>query len=158
MAGLMRLLMPGPVTWLVVALTAGWSTTSVAQSQPAPSPWDGTLLGNLGGVRAALGNYGISLGLQNTSEVFDNPTGGCAQGTAFDGQKMLSLGIDLNKAIGLERGIFNVSALQNYGHGVSAPSTSIISISSAASRRSVRRGFLNSSISRASSAASRMFG
>lgn len=116
----MRLLTPGPVVWLVAALAAAWSTPSVAQSQPAPSPWGGTLLGNLVGLRATLENYGVSLSLQNISEVFDNPTGGRVQGAVFDGENMMSLGVDLEKAIGLNGGIFNASALQNYGHGPSA--------------------------------------
>jgi porin len=116
----MRLLTFRPVGWLAALLASAWSAHSVAQSQPTPSAWDGTLLGNLGGVRAALDNYGISLGLQNTSEVFDNPTGGRVQGAVFDGENMMSLGVDLEKAIGLNGGIFNISALQNYGHGPSA--------------------------------------
>ncbi len=118
----------GPVAWLAASLAAARTTPSVAQSQPASpapstslsSPWDGTLLGNLGGVRGALDKYGVSLGLQNTSEVFDNPNGGRAQGVVFDGENMMSLGVDLEKAVGLTGGIFNVSALQNYGHGPSA--------------------------------------
>jgi porin len=78
------------------------------------------LLGDLDGVRAALDQYGVSLGLQSVDEVFGNPNGGRAQGVAFDGENTLSLGVDLEKAVGLKGGIFNVSALQNYGHGPSA--------------------------------------
>ncbi|HEY4042043.1 MAG TPA: carbohydrate porin [Rhodopila sp.] len=99
-----------------------WSTSAVAQSQPpsASTPWDGTWLGNLGGVRAALDQYGVSFGLQSVNEVFGNPNGGRARGVDFDGENTLSLGVDLEKAVGLKGGIFNVSALQNYGHGPSA--------------------------------------
>jgi porin len=104
------------------ALAVALSITSVAQSQtpPAPSPWDSNLLGNLGGVRPALDQYGVSLGLQSVNEMFGNPNGGRAQGAVFDGENMLGLGVDLKKAVGLKGGIFNLSALQNYGHGPSA--------------------------------------
>jgi porin len=53
-------------------------------------------------------------------EVFGNPNGGRAQGATFFGQTALGLGIDLDKAIDLKVGIFNVSAYQTYGHGISA--------------------------------------
>jgi carbohydrate-selective porin OprB len=56
------------------------------------------LLGNLGGVRPALAQYGVSLGLQSVDEMFGNPNGGRAQGVAFDGENTLSLGVDLEKA------------------------------------------------------------
>src|ERR1700712_4190245 len=59
-------------------------------SPPGPSNQDGTapestglwershLLGTIGGVRDVLGEYGISLGLTETSEILGNPTGGRA--------------------------------------------------------------------------------
>jgi len=78
------------------------------------------LLGDVGGIRTALSRYGVSLGLQSTDEVFGNPNGGRARGVASDGQNSFSLGMDLEKAIGLKGGTFNISSLQNVGHGISA--------------------------------------
>ena len=78
------------------------------------------MLDNVGNVRSTLDTYGISLGLQSTDEVFGNPNGGRARGATFDGQTALGLGIDLDKAIDIQGGIFNVGAFQNYGHGISA--------------------------------------
>ena len=78
------------------------------------------LLGDIYGVRSLLNEYGVSLGLQETSEVFGNATGGVHRGAAYDGLTQMSLGIDLGKAIGLEGGIFNVSAFQIHGRNLSA--------------------------------------
>ena len=88
-------------------------------------------------MRPALSRYGISLGLQNVSEVLGNPNGGRTRGVAFDGQTALGLGVDLEKAVGLRGGIFNVSALQNYGHGLSASNINNLNlVSSIEARRS----------------------
>jgi porin len=78
------------------------------------------LLGDLYGVRTILGNYGISLGLQETSEVFGNATGGIRRGAEYNGLTLMSLGLDTGKAFGWEGGIFNVSAFQIHGRNVSA--------------------------------------
>lgn len=115
MTGAAKLLAHG----LLVAAVLAWPSILAAQPSPSPPPLE-TLLGDAGGVRPFLGRYGISLGLQNVSELLGNPNGGRAQGVTFDGQNQLSLGIDLDKAVGLKGGIFNVSAYQNYGHGLSA--------------------------------------
>jgi porin len=127
---------------LAAALAVAWSTTSVAQSQPplAPSPSDGTLLGNLGGVRPTLDQYGVALGLQTVDELFGNPNGGRAQGVALDGENTLSLGVDLEKAAGLKGGIFNLSAPQNYGHGPSA--SKIDSLNLVSSIEAIRSAWL----------------
>jgi porin len=103
----------------VTAATVGL-VVLVAQLLPVSANAGDTLLDNFGSVRSTLDKYGISLGLQSTDEVFGNPNGGRAQGATFFGQTALGLGIDLDKAIDLKGGIFNVSAYQTYGHGVSA--------------------------------------
>jgi len=46
-------------------------------------------------------------------------TGGTHTGFAFDGLTLLSLGIDTQKAFGLEGGTFNISALQIHGRNLS---------------------------------------
>jgi carbohydrate-selective porin OprB len=106
--------------WAWVAAATLYLLVLVPQSLPVSAGGGDTLLGNLGDVRSTLDTYGISLGLQSTDEVFGNPNGGRARGATFDGQTALGLGIDLEKAIDLKGGIFNVSAFQNYGHGISA--------------------------------------
>jgi porin len=77
------------------------------------------LLGDLGGARTALGNAGVTFGIQETDEVLGNITGGTHQGAAYDGLTMMSLGLDTKTAFGLEGGTFNVSVLQIRGRNLS---------------------------------------
>ena len=96
----------------LVVLVAQWLPVSANGGDP--------LIDTLGSARSTLDKYGISLALQSTDEVFGNPNGGRAQGATFFGQTALGLGFDLDKAIDLKGGIFNVSAYQTYGHGISS--------------------------------------
>jgi porin len=104
-----------------------------AQRQsPTPGPTDETpdflggltqrsnLLGDMGGVRPFLGKYGVTLGLQETSEVFGNVTGGVQRGAAYDGVLLMGLGVDTEKAFGWAGGTFNISALQIHGRSLTA--------------------------------------
>jgi porin len=93
------------------------------QAQPTDQ-WTGiwsrqNLLGDIGGLRPWLGKYGISFGLQETSEYLYNTTGGLGTGGAYDGLTEMSLGLDTQKAFGLPGGTFNVSALQIHGTNLS---------------------------------------
>lgn len=89
-----------------------------------------TLLGDFGGVRTALGNYGITIGAQETSEVFGNATGGTHRGAAYNGLLLMGLGVDTNKAFGWEGGAFNVTALQIHGRNFSADNLSSLQTAS----------------------------
>ena len=77
------------------------------------------LLGDLWGVRPAIGKYGISFGLLETSEVFGNVTGGIHRGAAYDGLTQMSLGLDTGRAFGWQGGTFNISAFQIHGRNLS---------------------------------------
>lgn len=79
-----------------------------------------SLLGDLYGVRTFLGRYGVSLGLQETDELFGNATGGLHRGPAYNGLTTVSLGVDTGRAFGLAGGVFNVSALQIHGRNFAA--------------------------------------
>src|SRR5579872_2104387 len=78
------------------------------------------LLGNMGGVRPFLAQYGISLALQETSEVLGNVSGGLHQGFDYDGLTQMALQLDTNRAFGWYGGRFDVSALQIHGRNLSA--------------------------------------
>ena len=98
---------------------------STAQSEPGFwtslfAPSRSNLLGDIGGLRTQLGNYGISLGLQETSEVFGNVTGGKHRGADYDGLTQMNLGLDTLKAFGWEGGTFTISAFQIHGRSISA--------------------------------------
>jgi porin len=78
------------------------------------------MLGDMGGLRTELSKYGISLAIQETSEVLGNVTGGAKQGGAYDGLTQMLLQLDTRRAFGWYGGTFNVSALQIHGSNLSA--------------------------------------
>jgi len=78
-----------------------------------------TLLGDMGGLRPWLDQYGASFGLTETSEVLGNLRGGLARGATYDGLTTLTLSADTQKMFGLTGGTFNVSALQIHGRNLS---------------------------------------
>jgi porin len=78
------------------------------------------LLGNLFGLRSAAADYGVTVGLSETSEVLGNVTGGVHQGAGYDGLTLMSVGLDTGKAFGLAGGMLDVSALQIHGRNLSS--------------------------------------
>src|SRR3984885_3686955 len=88
------------------------------------------LLGNMGGLRPFLAQYGISLALQETSEVLGNVTGGIHRGFEYDGLTQMVLQLDTNRAFGWYGGTLNVSALQLHGRDLSADNLGTLQTSS----------------------------
>jgi porin len=78
------------------------------------------LLGDLFGLRTQLARIGISLAIQETSEVLGNATGGGRQGAAYDGLTQAIMQLDTQRAFGWYGGLFNISALQIHGRNLSA--------------------------------------
>jgi porin len=78
------------------------------------------LLGDMGGLRSYLGSYGISLNLQETSEVLGNTTGGIKQSADYDGLTTADVTLDTQRAFGWRGGTFNASVLQVHGSNLSA--------------------------------------
>ena len=104
-----------------------------------PEGWNGFLsnlkrsnfmLGNMFGLRSWLSRYGISLAVQETSEVLGNATGGTQRGAQYDGMTQMIMQLDTRRAFGLYGGLFNVSALQIHGQNLSADNLSSIQTSS----------------------------
>src|ERR1700722_10361815 len=93
------------------------NAATAAPAAPAPTGFRdrSNLLGDMGGLRPWLGNYGVTLGLQETSEYMNNLSGGIHRSGAYDGLTEFSMGVDTQKAFGLPGGIFNVSGLQIHG-------------------------------------------
>ena len=79
-----------------------------------------TLLGDVGGFRTILGNYGITFSATETSEILGNATGGVRRGAEYDGLTTGTLQLDTLHAFGWTGGLFNVSGLQIHGRNVSA--------------------------------------
>jgi porin len=92
------------------------------QTPPAPTGfWDrSNLFGDMGGLRPWLGDHGVTIGLQETSEYLNNLSGGTRRGGAYDGLTQFGIGVDTQKAFGLPGGIFNVSGLQIHGSNLSS--------------------------------------
>jgi porin len=121
------------------AFTLGISSHARAQSAPAAASavgtpltngsatpaastglWDrSTLFGDMGGLRTWLDNYGVTLNIQQTGDVFGNFTGGVRRGAVYNGVTQFGLSIDTDKAFGLKGGQFYVDALQIQGYGIS---------------------------------------
>jgi porin len=94
------------------------------QASAAPAAptgfWErSNMLGDMGGLRPWLGNYGVTFGLQETSEYMNNLSGGTHRSGAYDGVTQFGLGLDTQKAFGLPGGIFNVSGFQIHGTNLS---------------------------------------
>ena len=87
-------------------------------------------LGDLFGLRTQLSQYGISLAIQETSEVLGNATGGVHTGAAYDGLTQAILQLDTQRAFGWYGGLFNVSALQLHGRNLSADNLASLQTSS----------------------------
>lgn len=88
------------------------------------------LLGDMGGLRSELSKYGMSLALQETSEVQGNVTGGSKTGATYDGLTQMLLQLDTNRAFGWHGGLLNVSALWLHGSNLSATNLQTIQTSS----------------------------
>ena len=94
------------------------------------SPSRSTLLGDLGGLRTALGNLGVTLGIQDVNEVLGNVSGGTRRGADYDGVTMVSIGVDTDKAFGLKGGTFNISAFNIRGRNLSTDDLSTLQTAS----------------------------
>ena len=109
---------PNPDAGATTATPAG---IAAAAASPAPNiDQRTTLLGDMGGLRTLLGDYGITFNLSEIDEVLGNVTGGRTQEVAYDGLTTASIQVDSKAAFGYDGGSFNVSALQYHGRNLSA--------------------------------------
>ena len=120
---------------------------ALAQGVPTPPAEPGfttglwtrnNLLGDLGGVRTALGNAGITIGLQDINEVWGNVSGGIQRGADYDGVTLMSVGLDTQRAFGWEGGTINVSAWNIRGRSISSDNLLNLQTVSGISRRRPR--------------------
>jgi porin len=88
------------------------------------------LLGDMAGLRPFLSKYGLSLSIQETSEVLGNVTGGVRQNFEYDGLTQMVLQMDTQRAFGLHGGTFNVSGLQIHGRDLSSDNLQTLQTSS----------------------------
>jgi porin len=128
------------------AANAADAPAANAADAPAPAPaaptglWQrSNLFGDMGGLRPLLGNYGVTLAIQEASEYFRNFSGGTQRGGAYDGVTQFGLGVDTEKALGLKGGQFNVSVLQIHGNGITARNLSSLQSASGAEAEATTR-------------------
>jgi porin len=126
-----------PTEWQATSRSAGnrpGSSGTLSESLregPSGGIWQRSqLLGDPGGVRSWLGRFGISLNLQETSEVLGNLTGGVKKGFYYDGLTAMDLQLDTKRAFNFYGGLFNASALQVHGLSLSALNLSTLQTSS----------------------------
>jgi len=84
-------------------------------AQPGKNAAGNLLLGDIGGLRPWLAQYGTTLAITETDEVLGNPTGGIRQGAIYEGLTDLSLAIDFRPAT---RGNLFAHAYQIHGRGL----------------------------------------
>ncbi|AOI47395.1 carbohydrate porin [Burkholderia oklahomensis] len=103
-----------------------------AEVAPAPTGfWErSNLFGDMGGLRSKLGDHGITLNLQETSEYLRNLSGGTRRGGAYDGLTQFGFSVDTEKAIGLPGGTFNVSGLQIHGTSLTSRNLQLLQTAS----------------------------
>src|SRR6202012_4271490 len=92
-----RRLHPGKITsaifvffaWMPPALSqtaASDNTTTSPPSEASSGLWErSNLLGDMGGLRTKLGDYGVSLALTDVETLLGNVSGGVKQGAAMQG-------------------------------------------------------------------------
>jgi porin len=124
-----------PMAALLVAVTMSQSLGQNAAPAPQPAPDlfsqdRSNLLGDMGGLRPALANLGMTLTITETDEVLGNATGGVRRGALYDGLTSMDLSLDTAKAFGWEGGTFNISALQIHGRDLSTENLLVLQTAS----------------------------
>jgi porin len=100
------------------------SSSPAAPSQPGffgdlLDPSRTNLLGDMFGLRVALGQHGITLSATDTDEWLGNVSGGFRRGATYEGLTTVTIQLDTQKAGGWAGGLFNVSGLQIRGFDLS---------------------------------------
>ena len=125
-----RWLLVGLVMSLSLESSVGFAQTVSAASLPRTAPeeskpdtpdlWNkNTLLGDWGGLRPLLDNYGITFTLNQTSDYVGNTQGGMRQGFIYDGLLNLDVDVDLSKSLGWRGGRFHISGYGIQGQDLS---------------------------------------
>jgi len=97
--------------------------TTISPSEPGFTTglWTrGNLLGDAGGLRSELWNYGITFGVQDINEVWGNVSGGIQRGASYDGVTLMSVGLDTQRAFGWVGGTLNISGWNIRGRNIAA--------------------------------------
>jgi porin len=121
----------------LLAATPALGQTPDGSGSATPAPPDlwasiarsSNLLGDMGGLRTWLGQYGMTLSVTETSEVLGNITGGVQRGIAYDGLTTATLQLDTQRAFNFYGGLFNISGL--WIHGSNLSETNLLTLQTA---------------------------
>jgi porin len=91
---------------------------------------DAALFGDMWGLRPALARLGITLTIQQTSELMGNVSGGTGQALVYQGLTTGTLQMDTQRAFGWYGGLFNVSGLWINGGNLSTETLSTLQTAS----------------------------
>lgn len=91
---------------------------------------DTLLLGDMDGLRPLLARHGMSLSLQETSEVLGNVIGGVQRGFDYEGLIQAQFQLDTAKAFGWAGGTVHASALQIHGRNLTADHLAVLQTAS----------------------------
>jgi porin len=89
-----------------------------------------SLFGDMWGLRPVLATAGMTLTIQEQSEILGNVAGGTRQGFDYEGLTTATLQMDTQRAFGWSGGLFNVSMLQIHGRNLSADNLSTLQTAS----------------------------
>ena len=106
---------------------SAWAQTAnpPAPTDPLVGLWkQQTLLGDVGGLRPWLQNYGATLAITESSEALGNLTGGMRRGFEYDGLTTMTFQLDTARAFSWDGGTFNASALQLHGRSLATDNLS----------------------------------
>jgi porin len=95
--------------WVWGSLCVFWAGPAAAQG----------LLGDMGGLRTALGNNGVTLGITDSENLLGDPSGGLKRGATMEGVTTATLDMDTSKAFGWQGGTIHISALNIHGRSFS---------------------------------------
>ena len=117
----MSLSLESSVGFAQTVSAASLPRTAPEESKPdTPDLWNkNTLLGDWGGLRPLLDNYGITFTLNQTSDYVGNTQGGMRQGFIYDGLLNLDVDVDLSKSLGWRGGRFHISGYGIQGQDLS---------------------------------------
>jgi porin len=136
-----------PATAAPPAVTVPTDANAFESGQAGGGPFDfldnlqrsSFLLGDMWGLRTQLSQYGLSLGVLETSELLGNPTGGIRKGAEYDGLTQAVLQMDTQRAFDWYGGLLNISGLQNHGRDLTGDNLGAIqTVSSIAADRATR--------------------
>ncbi len=101
------------LAWLLLLICVRNFQPAMAQDETSE------FLGDMGGLRSALGSYGTTLAIEDQENLLANVAGGVKTGATLQGETTVTLQMDTGKSLGVQNGVLTVSGLQIHGQNFS---------------------------------------